>query len=378
MVKKVLFIAIASLMMAACSQDKSDLGMKKAALEKLMKEQTELNAKVTALRKEIDELDTAAKSQKKIKSIDVTPAVKQEFRHYIEASAVVETDQNTVVTAKQPGFVITNVLVKAGDNVRAGQVLCTVDNSTIIQSKEALNVQYELAKTAYQRQKNLWEKQIGSEIQYLQSKTQKEALEKQLASIESQIANTSVVAPFNGTVEAVNFKVGDNTMNPMGGIRVVNLSLLKISAKLADSYISKVHRGDRVKIVIPDLNNKEIDATLSFVGNTINNFRTFDVQIMLANNTELKPNMTALIKINDLTMQKVFVLSENLVQSSEGQKSIYVLKHDGPKTIAKKLVITTGSSYGGLVVVEGLSEGDEVITTGYASVNDGEEVKHIK
>jgi len=180
MYKRVLFIAILAISVAACKQDNSDLGQKKAALETLIKEQSTLNDKVAKLRKEIDELDSTARNQKKIKAVDVTVASLQAFRHFIEASALVESDQNTMVTAKQPGFVINNVLVKAGDNVSAGQLLCTVDNSTIMQSKASLGVQFELAKTAFQRQKNLWEKQIGSEIQYLQSKTQKEALEKQL------------------------------------------------------------------------------------------------------------------------------------------------------------------------------------------------------
>ncbi len=376
MYKRVLFIAILAISVAACKQDNSDLGQKKAALETLIKEQSTLNDKVAKLRKEIDELDSTARNQKKIKAVDVTVASLQAFRHFIEASALVESDQNTMVTAKQPGFVINNVLVKAGDNVSAGQLLCTVDNSTIMQSKASLGVQFELAKTAFQRQKNLWEKQIGSEIQYLQSKTQKEALEKQLASLDAQIANTNVVAPFSGTIEAVNFKVGDNTANPMGGIRVVNLSRLKITAKLADTYISKVHRGDHVKIVIPDLDNKEIDATLTFVGNTISAGRTFEVQVLLGNNTELKPNMNASLKINDLTLQKVFVLSENIISNSEGQKSIYLLTHEGEKSIAKKTIIKVGANYGGLTVVEGLKVGDEVITTGYSSINDGEEVKH--
>jgi RND family efflux transporter MFP subunit len=287
----------------------------------------------------------------------------------------VESDQNTMVTARQPGFVINNVLVKAGDNVAMGQLMCTVDNSTILQNKEAMNVQYALAKTAFERQKNLWDKHIGSEIQYLQAKTQKEALEKQMLAIDAQIANTNVVAPFSGTVESVNFKVGDNTASGMGGIRVVNNSRLKITAKLADTYISKVHRGDKVKIVIPDLGNKEIEANLTFVANTISSSRTFEIQVMLVNSTDLKPNMNANLKINDATFPKVFVLTENMVQSSEGQKSIYLLIHDGSKTIAKRTIITTGESYGGLVVVKGLKEGDEVITTGYSGINDGEEVK---
>ncbi len=365
-----------AIVFAACKQSQpASLNEKKIELDSLVKVQTELNSKVSKLRNEIDDLDTTAKNLKKIKSVEVTKAMLQEFRHYIDATAVVESDQNTMVTAKVIGFVVNNVLVKVGDNVSAGQILCTVDNSSLQQSIEASKVQYSLAKTAYERRRNLWEKQIGSELEYLQAKTLKESLEKQIASAEAQVANTNVVAPFSGSVESVDFKVGDNTMNLMHGIRIVNLSRLKVSAKLADTYISKVHRGDHVKIVFPDLGNKEIDATLSFVANTINDKRTFDVQAALPASADLRPNMNATLKINDATLPKVFVVNENIVHSSEGQKSLMVLSHEGSKAIARKVVITTGESYGGLVVIKGLKEGDEIITAGYAGINDGEEVK---
>ena len=380
MYKKVVFALITTVFFAACNQDKSDLGLKKTELEKLLKEQTELNGKVSKLRKEIEDLDSSAMNQKKIKSVQITKAALSEFKHYIDATAVVESDQNTLVTAKSPGLVINAILVKPGDMVSAGQTLATVDNGALIQSLDGLKVQLALAQTAYERQKNLWDKKIGSELQYLQAKAQKEALEKQKANVEVSIANTNIYAPFAGIVEAVNFKVGDNTaaFSPAqnyGGIRILNNGRLKLTAKLADSYINRVKAGNSVKVVIPDLNNKEIDATVSFAAGTISDKRTFDVIVWLNNNKDLRPNMNANIKINDASYSKVFVVSENIIQSSEGQKSIMVLSREGSKTIAKKVIVTTGESYNGMVIVNGLNVDDEIITTGYAGVNDGEEVK---
>ncbi|MCX6190310.1 MAG: efflux RND transporter periplasmic adaptor subunit, partial [Bacteroidetes bacterium] len=307
----------------------------------------------------------------------------QEFQHFVEATALVESEQNNLITSKTPGLVINSILVKPGDRVSAGQLLCTVDNSALAQNLEAVKIQLSLAQTAYDRQKNLWDKKIGSEIQFLQAKAQKEASERQKANLEMSIANTNIYAPFAGTIDAVNFKLGDNTaaFNPaqnFGGIRIVNNSRLKLTAKLADSYINKVHVGDRVKFVIPDNNNKEVEATVSYVSSTIlSDKRTFDVVVWLTQNTDLKPNMNATMKINDVTLKKVFVVSENIVHSSEGQKSILILAHEAGKSIVRKVVITTGENYGGLVVVNGLKEGDEIITSGYAGINDGEEVKHF-
>lgn len=381
MYKKLLFVALLAIVFAACKRDNTDLGQKKAELEALIKQQTEINSKVAALQKQIDELDTVAMSQKKIKTVDVTIATPVEFMHYIDATGLVESDQNVLVTARTPGFVINNILVKPGDMVSSGQLLCTVENGALVQSLDALKAQLNLATTAYERQKNLWDKKIGSEIQYLQAKTAKEALEKQKANVEASIANTNIYAPFAGVVDAVNFKVGDNTaaFSPpqnFGGIRILNSSKLKLTAKLADTYINKVHTGDRVKCMIPDL-NKEIDATISYVSKTINDKRTFDIVIWLTNASELKPNMNASLKINDATFKKVFVVSENIVHSSEGQKSIMLLAHDGDKTIVKKQIVTTGESYNGMVIINGIKEGDEIITTGYAGINEGEVVKHF-
>jgi membrane fusion protein (multidrug efflux system) len=382
MYKKILAIAITAVVFAACSNKQVDapLAQKQAELDKLLKEQTELNDKVSKLRNEIQLMDTASANQKKIKTVEVTKAALADFKHYIDAFAMVESDQNTLVTAKVPGFVINAILVKQGDNVRTGQLLATVDNSTLVQQLETIKVQLALAQTAYERQKNLWDKKIGSELQYLNAKTQKEAAEKSKAGMEAQLANTSIYAPFDGTIDIVNFKVGDNTMNfspsqNVGGIRVVNNSRLKITAKLADTYVNKVRAGNKVKVVIPDMDNKEFDATVSSVSNAISDKRTFDIQVLLTNNSGLKPNMQANIKINDASLTKVFVVNENLVQNSEGQKSVYILAREGDKLVARRVSVTTGLSYGGQVVVTGLKEGDEIITTGYANINDGEEVK---
>lgn len=378
MYKKVLFIAVAAIFMASCKQESTDLSAKKKELETLLKQQADINDKVTKLRKDIETMDTAAKAEKKIKTVEVTRVATQSFSHYVEGMAVVECDQNTLVFPKTPGFVINAVNVKPGDVVSAGQIMCTVDNTTLVQQLEALKTQYTLANTAYERQRNLWEKQIGSELQYLNAKTQKEAAEKNIAALQAQLANTNVVAPFTGTVDAVNYKVGDNSASATGGVRVINISRLKLTSKLADSYINKVKTGNKVIIVFPDLGNKEVEARVTFTGSSINSLtRTFDIQVLLDNPLgEYKPNMQARIKVNDITLPKVIVVNENIVMNSEGEKSILVLVHEGEYTVAKKVKVVTGESYGGLVVIkEGLKEGDEIITNGYANINDGEKIK---
>ena len=373
--KNLILILTTLLLLSACNGSKTGIDEKKADLAKLEKQHEEISKKILTLKEEIKNSDPKAKDDKKRKSVQVTEVSPQDFKHFIDGFAVVESDRNTVVTAKTPGFVINDVKVKVGDRVSAGQLLCSVDNSSLSNNLEPLKVQYALANTAYERQKNLWEKQIGSELQFLQAKTQKEALEKQIASIQSQIANTNIVAPFGGTVEAVNFKIGDNTANPMGGIRIVDAGSLKMVSRLADVYITKVHKGDNVEITIPDLGNKTMQGKVAFASNTINAAtRNFEVQISLPKTSDLKLNMQANIKINDNTLKNVFVVTENLVQTTEGKPYILVLDQVNGKYTVSKRDLTIGASYGGQVVVTGLKKGDLVITTGYSNLNVGEEV----
>jgi membrane fusion protein (multidrug efflux system) len=378
MYKKIILFIVPVIIIAACSRPATGLDAKKKELDSLQQKQSEINDKISKLRKEIDQLDTVAMKEKKVKSVEITKVVPQSFEHFIDGIAVVESDQNTMVMPKQPGFAINQIMVSPGDAVSAGQVLATVDNATMVQQLESLKTQYNLVKIAYERQKNLWEKQIGSEIQYLQAKTQKEAMEKNISMLQSQIANTNVVAPFDGMVDVVNYKVGDNSASPLGGIRVVNINRLKLTSRLADTYINKIKKGNKVVITIPDLGNKEIVSTISYVSNVINSQnRTFEIQVQLDNsNHDLKPNMQATLKVNDAVLPKAIVVNENLVMTSEGEKALFVATHEGDKLIARRIKIKTGDSYGGKVTVtEGLKEGDEVITTGYSNINDGEEVK---
>src|SRR5690606_31179585 len=174
-----------------------------------------------------------------------------------------------------------------------GQVLAQIDNSVIVRNIESMEAQLKLATSVYERQKNLWDQKIGTEVQFLQAKTNKESLEKQLASLKEQADKTRIKAPITGTVDAVIVKTGENIAPGMPALRVVNTSDLRIKTQVSEAYVTNIKKGNRAMVTISEL-KKEIEAKVTFVGKTIDRLsRTFDVEIALPEDANLRPNMTA-------------------------------------------------------------------------------------
>ena len=332
-----------------------------------------------ALLDEIAKLDTSFHLEQKAKRIEVAPLEKQDFKHYIEVQGTVDAEENVTALPQQPGLV-TAIYVKVGDRVTKGQVLGLTETTAAMEiAVQTLQTQLNLATTAYEKQKNLWDQKIGSEIQFLQAQTQKEALEKQMASQRNQLQMTKIVAPVSGTVDEVRLKVGDMAAPSqlMPGIRIINNNNLKVKAKLADSDFGKVKQNDRVLIEFPDI-NKSTTETVTYVSRTIDaRSRTYGLEVKLPNgNNEYAANMVAKLKINDASFKDVILVPTNTIQKSETGNYVLVAElKNGVKTAVKKN-IQVGMSYNGrTVVTEGLNAGDQLITFGYSEVVDGQKIE---
>jgi membrane fusion protein, multidrug efflux system len=243
---------------------------------------------------------------------------------------------------------------------------------------QAAQVQLGLANTAYEKQKALWDQKIGSEIQFLQAKTQKEAADKNIDALKNQLEMTKIIAPVSGTVDQVNLRIGDMAAPSqlMPGIRIVNGEKLKVKAKLADSDFGKVKVGDIVTIEFPDI-DKTVQAPVTYVSNTIDaRSRTFGIEIKLTNDhNEYAANLIAKLKINDETFKNVLVVPSNVVQTSANGTYVLIAQvNNGVKT-AHKSIVTAGADYNGeTVITSGLNAGDKVITFGYSEVVDGQRI----
>jgi len=358
--------ALTSVVLIGCGEE--DKATKLAGLKK---QQSELTKQITELEKE---LAGTTKTEVKTKEVAALVVKTQPFDHYVKTQGLVEAEDNIMVSAKGMG-VITQVFVKEGEAVTKGQTLAQIDNSLIARNVEGMKAQLELAVSVYERQKNLWDKKIGTEVQFLQAKTNKESLEKQLAAVQEQLDQTRIKSPINGVIDQVNVKVGENISPGMPAARVINNSNLKIVANVSEAYITQVKKGDKVKITIPDL-KKEVQAKVSFAGRNIDPLsRTFVLEAELPSSAEFRPNMTALIKIVYASYPSVIAVPVNTVQNIKGEKVVFVAEASGDQTVARRKVVTVDGVFDGLAQVQGLAAGERVITAGFQGLTEGQYLK---
>lgn len=360
-------VIIASFMLTGC-------GDKAAKLEKLKAKQTELSKEISALEKELA-AENPQEAEVRTKDISVIELAPRKFDYFVQTQGVVESKDNILVSPKSMGE-ISSVLVTEGQSVVKSQVLAQIENTIILHSIDEAKASLELAKTVYERQKSLWDQKIGTEIQFLQAKNNKESLEKRLATLNEQWDMTRIKSPINGTVDAVNIKIGENAAPGAPAFRVINTADLKIKAKVSEAFVTTIKKGNAVKVSFPDL-DKTIEAKVSFVGRNIDVLsRSFPLEIELPNASDLRPNMTAVLRIIFQSEPQALCVPINLVQEINGQKVIYVMETDGKNTIARRKVIELGGVYDNLAEVKsGLKVGDKIITVGYQGLNDGEFVK---
>jgi len=380
--QRLAFVILVAGVLASCGDaaKSNSAEDKKKQLAEFKTQAKELSGKIETLEKEIAKLDTSFHVQQKTKLITVEALVKQDFKHYIEVQGNVDAEENVIALNQQPG-IVTAIHVKVGDRVSKGQVLGLTQTTPALEDQvRSTETQVALAKTAYEKQERLWEQKIGSEIQFLQAKTQKEAAEAGLAGLKKQLEMTKIIAPISGTVDAVNLRIGEMAAPSqlMPGIRIINEGSLKVKAKLADSDFGKIKNNDKIEVLFPDINKSEI-TSVSYVSKTIDpRSRTFTLEAKLNNpRNEYGANMIAKLKINDAVLKNVLLVPTNVIQKSTDGKYVLVAVAEKGAKVAHKKMVETGADYDGqTVITKGLDEGDQIITFGYSEVVDGQRIDY--
>jgi membrane fusion protein (multidrug efflux system) len=365
----ILLVAL-TLIMTACGGGGSD---KKAELEKLKKEKAALDTKISTLEEELAKTDTTRR-EKNIEVL-VSPLTLKTFKSYIEVQGRVDADENVSLSSEIPGTV-TKINVKVGDHVTKGQVLAETDNRATQQQLAAMQTSMALVNQMYEKQKNLWEQKIGTEIQFLQAKTMKEALESSISGMQEQIRMSKIISPIDGTVDAVDIKLGQMTAPGSNAITVVNFSNLKVKADVAETYASRIKNGDEVLVLFPDMRDS-ISSTIHYAARAIKQLtRTFGVEVLLDGKKEYHPNTVARLKINDYKSPKPeLVVPVKYIQKG-AEESFVMVAENGT---AVKKTVQIGREYSGVAeILSGLKEGDMLITEGYDLVNDGTKINAIK
>ena len=364
------FLLAGTLLLASCggSSDKDP----KAELAKLKQDQAANQARIIEL-----EAKTGSPAKVAATPVSVMNAKPESFKSYLEVQGRVDFDQNATVGARAAGT-LTSLRVQRGDRVGKGQVLATVDASILDASVAELRTRLDLARVVYQKQKGLWNQQIGTEIQYLQAKNNYQALQRNLATLNQQKSLYSVIAPFSGTVDEVLPKLGEVTAPGAPVVRLTSGTGGKILADVSEAYGNSIKACDAAVVTIPDLGDQELPATVRVVSRSINaTSRTCTVELRLKNSkaADLRPNMVATVRIQNYNAASATVIPVDIVQHDELNSYVYVVAQEGGKAVAKKRIIKTGNTYNGKVeVTSGLTAADQVISGGYQNLNEGQTV----
>ena len=313
-----------------------------------------------------------------------TPAVQvgsmlvqpNEFVRYAEVQAHIEADE-TVNVSSEIGGRLTQVLVSEGQYLQKGQLVASTDLSTVEKQLDEINTQLSLASTIYDRQKRLWDQNIGSELQYLEAKTNKERLEKSLATLNSQLVKRNIYAPISGYVDMEFLKSGETAQPGMPIIQMLNTRKVKVTADVQENFLTSIKKGDKVSVYFPAL-DLSLNEKITQIGRTIDlNNRTFEIEIATdSKNGQLKPNLLGVVKFVDYSDPEALSIPLELVQEEvSGRKFVYLIIHQDGKDIARKSYIEIGeSNVDEVIILSGIKAGDRLITLGSKSISDGEHV----
>ena len=389
---KLFFASALFVVVAACGSSKKEssaaLTEKKESLVQLKKQYVQTGLDIKQLEQDIAKLDTGSAKADIAKLVVIDTIRNQKFTHFIDLQGKIDAENVSYITPRGMGGQVRALYVKVGDNVRKGQVLLKLDDAIVRQNvvaarqgMAATRTQLELAKNLYQRQKNLWDQNIGTEIQLLQAKTNVDALENNLKtqlenvkSAQEQLATATVVSNVNGVAEEVNIHVGETfTGSPAQGIKIVNNSNLKVVTIIPENYLGRVLKGTPVVISIPDL-NKSFNSTIYLVSQTINASSSgFTAHAKLPSTKNVKPNLTAIVRIEDYVKENALTIPVNTLQTDETGKFVYVAMKEKNGLVARKRNIQVGEFYNNqLEVKTGLEAGDIVVTEGYQNLYDGQ------
>ena len=389
--KQYLMIGItAMILLSSCGGGKDPLTEEKAEMEKLKVEKQQLDDSITSVQAAIDKLDTTSADAEKAKLVAVETVTLTDFKHYIQLQGKVDALNISYISPTGAPGVVKELYVQQGDLVKKGQLLLKLDDAVLRQSYDAaiqgqasIKTQLDYAKNIYDRQQNLWNQGIGTEVQLLTDKSNVATLQDQLTNAQEnaktllqQLNTTDVYSDVDGVADQVNVRVGETFTGATAQgpqIEIVNNSNLKVTTSIPENYLSNVKKGTPVIAEIPDI-NKTFNTSVSFVSASIDPLtRGFVVEAKLSSDALLKPNQIALMKIKDYEASKAIVVPVATLQNDLTGKFVMVAVTENGKLIARKHPVTIGSlNDNDLEITSGLKSGDVLITEGFQSLYDGQ------
>jgi RND family efflux transporter MFP subunit len=367
-------IIISGILFSACSGNDSDLAQKKQQLKEYKQELSTLEDQIATLEEEIAEEDPSfARLSQKATLVTTIPVVSKTFEHFVEVRGSVTSRRNITISAEAPGM-ISSLRATEGESVMKNQILLTQNAETIRRNIQELQTSLELAETRYNRQKNLWDQNIGTELQYLEAENAVESLKSRISSLQAQLSNYIIRAPFSGTIDEVFVKEGEMAQPGLPMIRLVSLQDMYIEADVSETFLGEFEKGDSVVVSLPSI-DKTLKSTISSVGKVINeNNRTFKVEVRLPNDMSLlRPNLLAVIKIKDFSKPNALVIPTNLILEDTKGDYVFITEDSSQEgKIAVKKHINRGMTYKNETVIsQGLEGNEMLIDKGFREVAEG-------
>jgi RND family efflux transporter MFP subunit len=387
--KKIYLILSCTLLLVSCDSQKEvtiESVIQSGNLENIRKKKKEVEAQQKVFAEKLFALSNAISKLDTVKKLPLVTTQKSEqtiFNHYLELQGAVNTRQNVLLYPEVPG-ILERVLVKEGNKVKKGQLLAVIKDGGMSQQLQQLESQAALSQTVFERQERLWAQKIGSEIEFLQAKTNYTSQKNAVEQLKNQLEKTNITAPFDGTIDVV-YKEEGTVVAPGQGsevFRILNLENMYIEAEVPENYVSSITKGKKVQVHFPIL-GKSITSSVRQVGNFINpNNRSFKVEIDVPNpKKDIKPNLTVQLKINDYQNKNAVLLPQSIIsENAQGEQYIYVVvdKQNNNEATAQKVLIKTGKTQGDIIeVLAPLTSQVEYIQEGARTVHDGQKVKIV-
>ena len=355
-------------------------------LDELKKRKKEYVDQMNIMKVELNEINNGISfldENERLTLISKYEIKKQEFNSYIETQANLKTRKNVLILSEFQGT-LEEVFVEEGQKVTKGTLLAQINDSGLQEQLEQLEIQTNFTKENFERVQRLWDKNIGSEMQYLKSKADYETSQKGVDQMRDMLSKTKIYAPFDGIIDEIIANPGSNLIPGITQIlRLVNLEKVYAEAFVSEKYISNVSTETEALVRIPLL-GKEIKSVITQTGNFINpDNRTFRIEVPVENpDNKIKQNLDAKIKINIYKKEDALVVPLRIIrEDASGKNYLYVINEDVKDGvyITKKTYVKLGNkSNKDAEVIEGLNVGELIVLEGANIVEDSQRVRIIK
>jgi membrane fusion protein (multidrug efflux system) len=288
----------------------------------------------------------------------------------VTGSTVPEAD--VTITSEVPGKV-TKILFREGSYVQKGAPLIQLDDEELQAQRERLKVQEELTEKIAERLKNLYDKEGVSLQEYEVAAAEAKQVTAEINLLDVQIAKRTVRAPFSGVLGLKQVSEGSYLSPGTPVVSLVSTNPIHIEFSVPEKYGNTLERGSKISFQIEGLQGAYPASVIAKEPNIEPTTRTMRLKASAPNpNGKILPGAFAAVSVNLRSFENAILVPTEAIVPELGGKKIFVYR-DGK---AEAVPVETGIRKDAMIqIIDGLEEGDTVITTGVLQIRDGAAVE---